>query len=94
MADALLKQWVTSKENEAMPDKALQPTGLPPLCGSRPAAEFERQPGWPRSPPMTMTQLWLRIPALLRAVVVGLAVGLLGTMSWYSPRSLRMAAWE
>lgn len=31
---------------------------------------------------MTTTQLWLQIPALLRAVVVGLAVGLLGTGSW------------
>jgi membrane protease YdiL (CAAX protease family) len=31
---------------------------------------------------MTVTQLWLRIPALLRAVVVGLSVGLLGTVFW------------
>lgn len=29
-----------------------------------------------------MSQLWLRIPALLRTVVVGLVVGLLGTVSW------------
>src|SRR5262245_21806826 len=33
---------------------------------------------------MTTSQLWLRIPALLRAVGVGLAVGLLGTGSWAS----------
>src|SRR5262245_21921692 len=31
---------------------------------------------------MTITPLWLRIPALLRVVVVGLAVGLLGTRTW------------
>src|SRR5262245_34471593 len=31
---------------------------------------------------MTISQLWLRIPALLRAVVVGLAAGLLATGSW------------
>ena len=31
---------------------------------------------------MKVTQLWLQIPSLLRAVVVGLSVGLLGTLSW------------
>ncbi len=31
---------------------------------------------------MTVTQLWLRIPALGRAVIAGLVVGLLGTGAW------------
>src|SRR5262245_20539071 len=31
---------------------------------------------------MTVTQLWLRIPAFLRAVVAGLFVSLIGTGSW------------
>jgi 4-amino-4-deoxy-L-arabinose transferase-like glycosyltransferase len=31
---------------------------------------------------MTAIQLWLRIPVLLRAVIVGLAAGLLGIVPW------------
>jgi membrane protease YdiL (CAAX protease family) len=42
---------------------------------------------------MAAKQLWLRIPALLRAVIVGLAVVSLGTVPWATLASMNIKHW-
>src|SRR5262245_36640342 len=43
---------------------------------------------------MTPVQLWLRIPVLLRAIVGGLAVGLLGTGAWTMLIATNITHWS
>lgn len=43
---------------------------------------------------MAANQLWLKIPALLRAVIVGLAVVSLGTVPWATLASLNIKYWS